>query len=580
MTTISSTSINKSFLTEANRSALMEWARSRERKPREGRRAELLLLLDAGFSIRKVAALVKIHPSCVLRWRQQWKTEGFSGLIDKPRSGRKRKLTERQMAEMMDKYQACTKPPPLAYFAQKFQVSRMSISRFLRERQSSLALSCLAEKVPPEEAVISSSSLPLSPSVARAPRAVPQDSSPDVFVKLMNEACECHYKYHQYAEDEARFRNIIELAKKVSEWHPAALRAELNIMYLWHGTNDLESSMPRAKELFSRVNCVKQDDPSVRPIVFETLFYLARICEQHLDFDGAFHWLEKARQELGSFSGSQGGGHSDAMPPAAAKTGYSLIIPHDCHVPLPAYQAMVLAFWGKNLIRRGLIANHPGDVSRGLRFVNTAAKEDNRIQAWEHLAYDTLWQTDALYYLGEDSKIDKCFDTCESLFSDIHGIGRYYLQKSQLCGHNGSLGESENYRQKAIETFQIDFSWIGLAAVYEHDSQPTSYYKWRKGGAHSGAIQRLKMAFLAATLEPSLAHLKNLENRTDEWLRCNVSLNAKTFVPKLAELVLGYEDEFKAIRPLIRTDEERKLLHAGVATATRTLQNKIMGLGA
>ena len=572
MTDLYTTYSPKSFLSQSDRSALEIWSRAKDRRPREARRADLLLLLDGGLSARKVAALVKINPNRVSHWRKRWERERFNGLTDKARSGRKIKLTDGQMAEILEILERFSKQPSLDYFAQKFKLSRMTISRFLRRQQMRLAMTLLDRK----DRVRYEIELP---SVPHASAPMPQlhvdasnDSHADALVKMMHEACELHYKYHHYAEDEARFRNIIALAKQIGDWHPAALQAELNIMYLWHGVNDLETSASRAQTLCSHMNCAKQDDPRIRSITFETHVFRARICEQHQDFNGVFYWLEKAKQELKKLSATVI--PPDPMPAGAARTGHSFIIPHDCHIPLSAYQATVAIFGGKNLIKQGLTWNRPGDVSRGLQLLKAAAKEDMKIQAWEDLGYDLLWQTDAHFYFGDDSKVDRCFAMCNEHLMSAHGIGHYYLQRAILSGYNGRLVECENYRKKAIESFQKDFSWIGLAAVYGNDSLPHACYIRRLFcNRNLGEVdQRLRMAFLAAALEPSFIRLKNLETRAGEWTQCHDgSQTPKSYAQKLADLVLGYDGEFKSIRPIIRTDVELKLLKVGVAKAAETL---------
>jgi transposase len=77
-------------------------------------------LLDAGLSIRKVAAFVKISPNRILHRKKRWEKERFNALADKPRSGRKVKLTERQMTEILQMLKGYSNPPPLHYFAQAF----------------------------------------------------------------------------------------------------------------------------------------------------------------------------------------------------------------------------------------------------------------------------------------------------------------------------------------------------------------------------------------------------------------------------------------------------------------------------
>jgi transposase len=562
----------KSFLTSSDRSTLATWSRAKVRRPREARRAELLLLLDGGLSVRKVAAVVKINPNRVSHWKRRWEAQRFNGLADKARSGRKAKLTEEKMTEVLEIIKASPGQPALAYFAQKFKVSRMTVSRFLRQRQMRLALTVLERndgaKKAPGRLVIAS---PLI-SLPKLPTDSGNDSQADILVRMMHEACDLHHEHHNYIEDDARFRKIITLAKQKDPWHSAALQAELNIMYLWHGINDLETSTTRAQALCDRLNYVKQDDPRLRAIALEAQVFRARICEQHQDFNGVFHWLEKANHDLNELcKASLPPGH---MPKRAARIGHSFIIPHDCQIPISAYQATIAIFGGKSLVKQGLTWNRSEDVGRGLQLLKVAAKHDLRTQAWEDLGYDLLWQADAHYYFGDDSKVDRCFAMSKEHLTSTHGIGHYYLQRATFSLYHNRLAEYENFREKAIECFRKDFSWIGLAAVYGNDSLPHACYVHRQYAYQSAeeVEQRLKMAFVAAALEPSLMRLENLKARAGEWMQYHDNYkSSRPYAHRLAECVLNYENEFKAIRPIIRTDAELKLLKAGVAKATEAL---------
>jgi len=560
---------SKSFLTPLDRSALLTWSQAGDRRPREVRRAEILLLLDNGFSIRRVAATVKINPNRVLHWKKRWEKERFEGLIDKERPGRKAKLTEGRMAEAIEIVKRSSKQPVLAYFAQKFKVSRMTVSRFMRQKQMRLALTMLERKGPTNPGVTVSGAL----VPAQQMRIDASNTSPvDSLVGMMHEACDLHHKYHNYVEDDRRFRNIIALAKEKDPWHPAALQAELNIMYLWHGINDLETSTSRAQRLCDRLNYVKQNDPRLRAIALEAQVFRARICEQHQDFNGIFHWLEKANHDLNElWKSSLQPSH---MPKLAAGIGHSFIIPHDCQIPLSAYEATIAIFGGKSLVKQGLTWNRSEDVNRGLQLLKAAEKQDMKTQAWEDLGYDLLWQADAHFYFGDDSKVDRCFAMSKEHLTSAHGMGHYHLQRATFSLYHGRPAEYQNYREKALECFQRDFSWIGMAAVYGNDSIPHAHYLGRPGGKQSleEVDQRLRMAFAAAALEPSITRLENLKARAIEWMQYGDSCqNTRLYAQKLEERAVNYEGEYKAMQPIIRTNDELELLKAGVAKAAQTL---------
>jgi len=57
------------------------------------RRATAIHALHLGHKPDSVAQMLKVGKSTVGAWHRQWRTEGFEGLADKPKSGRPRKAT-------------------------------------------------------------------------------------------------------------------------------------------------------------------------------------------------------------------------------------------------------------------------------------------------------------------------------------------------------------------------------------------------------------------------------------------------------------------------------------------------------
>ena len=60
--------------------------------PRVRHRADALLLLAGGLSVSQVARAVKASRKSVHRWAERFLTQGWEGLVDRPRRGRPRKL--------------------------------------------------------------------------------------------------------------------------------------------------------------------------------------------------------------------------------------------------------------------------------------------------------------------------------------------------------------------------------------------------------------------------------------------------------------------------------------------------------
>lgn len=74
---------------------------SRSPNWRQRERAQTLLLLDDGMKPSAVAVAIGINPGTVARTRRYWFKEGFSSLLDAPRSGAPKKITPEQIAKIV-----------------------------------------------------------------------------------------------------------------------------------------------------------------------------------------------------------------------------------------------------------------------------------------------------------------------------------------------------------------------------------------------------------------------------------------------------------------------------------------------
>jgi transposase len=86
-------------LSEEERAALQEIARTGKQSARVLRRAQMLLWSDAGKSDAEIAALLDVTPLTVASTRQRWVTQ--HNLVDAPRSGRPPKTDGKQDAMLM-----------------------------------------------------------------------------------------------------------------------------------------------------------------------------------------------------------------------------------------------------------------------------------------------------------------------------------------------------------------------------------------------------------------------------------------------------------------------------------------------
>ena len=550
---------SKCFLAESQRLELEAWSQASGRKPREVRRAQLLLLLDSGLSVRKAAAAVNIRTRLVKFWKDRWEEERFDGLKDKSRSGRKVRLTEEQDSEIREMIERGSKLPSLTVFAQKFNVSRMTVSRLIRRLRGDMAGGVLIKSQP----IFAPLPQPLV-SVGNGPN----EGAPVDLVKMMNDACELHHKHRQHAEAERKFREIIAVARKESDWHPAALRAELNMMYMPYGQGDLQTAERRAHEIREKA---KQEEKRI--IVAETTLFLARICERRQCYDKVDNWLDESQRELSTLYPN--GVPPIPMPNTTADIGHSLVIPSEDEVPAAFFQAVVHHFRGKNQIQRGVIEGNEGEVSEGIRNLEKAFAIDLAIKADSSIKWDLLWQVEGRTWVPRNrsgcwSGIDnKTAVDCLAMFQRQTGAGAgyHYLFQAFLDDWNGRTRKFEDYRQQGIEIFTNLPLWSGVAAIYHNDSRLSFLLNEKED-----LTRRLEAAFAAASLEPFTYYLDNLKRFWSEWLGSNKPAKPENYVRNLKERILGYDGDFSDIQSLIKHGGQLGILEMGMQEAADTLQ--------
>ncbi|WP_274911087.1 helix-turn-helix domain-containing protein [Streptomyces sp. WZ-12] len=71
-----------------DRCVLLERVRAHTAPQRVVRRARIVLLAAGGCSAWRIAEIVRVDVSTVVRWRDRYAQEGLAGLEDRPRSGR------------------------------------------------------------------------------------------------------------------------------------------------------------------------------------------------------------------------------------------------------------------------------------------------------------------------------------------------------------------------------------------------------------------------------------------------------------------------------------------------------------
>jgi transposase len=95
-------------LSASEKSELLARARSGRTEHRDRVRARIVLAAAAGASNAAIAAELGLCVDTARRWRRQFLTERLEGLVDRPRSGRPRRFTAVQVAELTAL--ACTLP--------------------------------------------------------------------------------------------------------------------------------------------------------------------------------------------------------------------------------------------------------------------------------------------------------------------------------------------------------------------------------------------------------------------------------------------------------------------------------------
>jgi len=79
---------------EQDRAVLAGWARRPRTAQALAQRAQIVLRLGQGQSSSDVARQMQVHIQTVGKWRERFRTRGVDGLLDEPRPGQPRKITD------------------------------------------------------------------------------------------------------------------------------------------------------------------------------------------------------------------------------------------------------------------------------------------------------------------------------------------------------------------------------------------------------------------------------------------------------------------------------------------------------
>src|SRR5215217_2246624 len=89
-------------LTAADRAALEGWARRRKTAQGLARRARIVLACAEGGTNGAVAQALRLSRPTVALWRRRFAERGLDGLLDEPRPGAPRRITDAQVERAAD----------------------------------------------------------------------------------------------------------------------------------------------------------------------------------------------------------------------------------------------------------------------------------------------------------------------------------------------------------------------------------------------------------------------------------------------------------------------------------------------
>lgn len=90
-------------LSEAEREQLESWSRRRTTAQALAQRSKIVLLIADGLRPGEVAARLDVHRNTVTRWRRRFEAERLDGLVDEPRPGQPRTITDAMVDEVITK---------------------------------------------------------------------------------------------------------------------------------------------------------------------------------------------------------------------------------------------------------------------------------------------------------------------------------------------------------------------------------------------------------------------------------------------------------------------------------------------
>ena len=90
-------------LSEEERAQLESWARRHTSAQALAQRSRIVLAAAAGLNNTEIARRLGVHRSSVSKWRSRFAADRLDGLLDEPRPGKPRTITDAQVEEVIVK---------------------------------------------------------------------------------------------------------------------------------------------------------------------------------------------------------------------------------------------------------------------------------------------------------------------------------------------------------------------------------------------------------------------------------------------------------------------------------------------
>lgn len=115
-------------LTTEERAKLERWARRPKTAQALAMRCRIVLLDEDGHSYVEIADRLEIRPQTVLKWRRRFLAKRLDGLLDEPRPGPERTITDEQVEAVVVRTLE-TRPPGATHWSTRSMAAEMGISR-------------------------------------------------------------------------------------------------------------------------------------------------------------------------------------------------------------------------------------------------------------------------------------------------------------------------------------------------------------------------------------------------------------------------------------------------------------------